>query len=796
MPESELERLSREGLLSLTLDEMKAIQSYFQRINRDPTDAELETIAQTWSEHCYHKTFKARFSYRERDGSETQKITENGHRVYENLLKETIVQTTRDLNPSWCLSVFEDNAGVIAFDETDAVCFKVETHNHPSALEPYGGAGTGVGGVIRDVLGCGLGAKPVLNTDVFCFGPLNAPVEALPRGALHPKRIAHGVISGVRDYGNRMGIPTSNGAIYFDEGYIGNPLVFCGTVGLMPKKAIRKTVEPGDLVVAVGGRTGRDGIHGATFSSAPLESGITSSVVQIGHAIMEKKFMDVLLPARDKNLYRSLTDCGAGGFSSAIGELGKSTGVRVDLEKAPLKYPGLEPWEIWLSESQERMILAVPPEHWMALKSMFDEEDVEAVAIGEFTNDKKLTVIYQGDVVVDLEMDFLHDGLPKMQLEATWDEEQHRIQFASGKKQPALPSVIERNDIAGTLTALLQHPIIASKESVVRQYDHEVQGGSIIKPFMGVQQDGPSDACVFRPKLSSWKGVVVANGMNPEMGKYDPYLMAQLAVDEAYRNLTAVGGRSSYVAILDNFCWGSSKDPLALGGLVRAAEGARRVASAYGLPFISGKDSFNNTWKSNDGTLKSIPPTLLISAIGVLEDVRECVTSGLKKAGNLLYVVGLTKDQLKGSLAARLWNLENSHLPEINFFNAKELYERLRSALAKGWVASCHDVSEGGVLVALSEMAFGNVFGAEVDITNVGMDPSAFLFSETPSRFVVEVRSEQKSLFEGAFESDSIMLLGSVTENPFLLIKSQNKAIVKQPVKKLKQLWKESLKQL
>ncbi|MFN0116676.1 MAG: AIR synthase-related protein, partial [Elusimicrobiota bacterium] len=413
--DEELNRISREGMLSLTLDEMKTIQAHYQSINREPTDAELETIAQTWSEHCYHKTFKGQFTYSEMNLNGQKSLAGTGTRNYENLFKETIAKATHDLNQPWCLSVFKDNAGVIAFDDEDAVCFKVETHNHPSALEPYGGAGTGLGGVIRDVLGCGLGAKPVMNTDVFCFGPLDAGQKnknELPEGALTPKRIAKGVISGVRDYGNRMGIPTSNGAVYFDSGYVGNPLVFCGTVGLMPNDTINKMVQPGDLVVAVGGKTGRDGVHGATFSSAPLEKGITSSVVQIGHAIVEKKFMDVLLVARNKKLYRSTTDCGAGGFSSAIGELGSETGVKVQLEKAPLKYEGLAPWEIWVSESQERMVLAVPPENWNTLKTLFQLENIEATVLGEFTNDKRLHVTYHDQVIIDLDMNFLHNGTP------------------------------------------------------------------------------------------------------------------------------------------------------------------------------------------------------------------------------------------------------------------------------------------------------------------------------------------------------------------------------------------------
>ncbi len=805
--DAELERISREGMLSLSLLEMKKVQSHFGSIQRDPTDAELETIAQTWSEHCYHKTFRARCNYREEVLSGETPL---GDKRYENLLKETVFRATRDLNMPWCLSVFEDNAGVIAFDETDAIAFKVETHNHPSALEPYGGAGTGLGGVIRDILGCGLGGKPVMNTDVFCFGMLDTKPETLREGMLHPKRIANGVVSGVRDYGNRMGIPTANGAIYFDPGYTGNPLVFCGTVGLIPNDAIKKTVLPGDLVVTVGGRTGRDGIHGATFSSAPLEKGITSSVVQIGHAIVEKKAMDVLLQARDKKLYRSVTDCGAGGFSSAIGELGKETGVRVNLEKAPLKYPGLAPWEIWLSESQERMVLAVPPSNWNTLSAMFRAEDVEAVVIGEFTNDKKLTVAYQNEVVAEIDMGFLHDGCPKLELDAVWNSNKHCEVYRSdsvaleirnpgptltdGKMDPGLKH--SRMTVPDTLKALLSHPIIASKESVVRQYDHEVQGGSIIKPFMGNEHDAPTDACVFRPKLSGWKGVAVSNGLNPELGKFDPYIMAKLAVDEAYRNLIAVGGGLKHAAILDNFCWGDAKNTYDLGGLVRASEGAKEAAIAYQLPFISGKDSFHNTWRSPDGAVHSIPPTLLVSAIGVIDDVRGCVSSNIKGAGNLLYLVGETRGELLGSLAARLWGLKEGKLPTINFGEARVIYKKLQGAMKHKLVLSAHDLSEGGLAVAAAEMAFGGAAGVELQLPGKGWESATFLFSETPSRFLVEVSPDHKLAFEQTMGALFVELIGTTTKKVDFVVKENNLTIVQEPVKKLKDLWKNAIKGL
>lgn len=796
--DEDLKRISAEGLLSLSIEEMRTIQSHFKNLNREPTDVELETIAQTWSEHCVHKTFKAAVVYEENPDANSGRAL--GSKNYSNLLKETIAKATEDLALPWCLSVFKDNAGIIEFDDKDGVAFKCETHNHPSALEPYGGAGTGLGGVIRDVLGCGLGAKPVMNTDVFCFGDLNTPSDQIPAGALSPRRIARGVVAGVRDYGNRMGIPTANGAIYFDRGYVGNPLVFCGTIGMIPKTMIDKTVNSGDLVVVMGGRTGRDGIHGATFSSAPLEGGITSNVVQIGHAIMEKKTMDVLLQARDKKLYRSITDCGAGGFSSAIGELGKDTGVEVNLEKAPLKYRGLKPWEIWLSESQERMVLAVPPENWNALNMLCQQENVEAVAIGKFTDDHKLTVKYDNQIVAQLDMHFLHDGIPKLHLNALWNASEHIKSFSD--KDTGSPTKtfgddkLRRDDIVGTLKALMAHPVIASKESVIRQYDHEVQGGSIIKPLMGSAKDAPTDGCVFRPKLESWKGVAVSNGLNPEMGKFDPFVMAQMAVDEAYRNLITVGGGLTHAAILDNFCWGNPKSSLELGGLVRAAEGAKEAALAYGLPFISGKDSFNNTWKSNDGALHSIPPTLLVSAIGVLDDVRTCVSPGLKEEGALLYVIGETTDKLAGSWAAKLWNESTAALPAVDLANAKTNYKKLQSAMKHRLILSAHDLSEGGLAVAAAEMAFGSQKGVEINIPVEGISAEVALFSETPSRILVEISPMHQNEFEQTMGARVASLVGKVTKSPTFVVKQGEKVLVQEQVASLKTLWKKSLENL
>jgi phosphoribosylformylglycinamidine synthase II len=509
---SEAQLLQAGKDYTLSPAEMEAVVAHFRGLGRNPTDAEMESIGQTWSEHCVHKTFKARFDY---DGQ-----------VIDNLLKQTVIRATQELDKPWCLSVFEDNAGVIEFDDKWGVCFKVETHNHPSAIEPYGGAATGIGGVVRDILGTGLGAKPIANTDVFAFGPPDLPYDKLPPGVLHPRRVFKGVRAGVADYGNRLGIPTLNGAIIFDERYTANPLVFCGTVGLIPKEVAKKGKHsPGDLVVLVGGRTGRDGIHGVTFASVELTRDSTEmsfTSVQIGNAIVEKKVLDALLRCRDKKLFSRVTDCGGGGLSSAIGEMAEETGVKVYLERVPLKYAGLSYSEIWISESQERMLLAVPPEHADELIAIFQSEGSDVTVIGEFTDDKRLRLYYKDNLVCDLEMGFLHGGRPRLSLSAHWampDRSEPRIKEPASLNEPLLKILGSWN--------------VCSKEWVIRQYDFEVEGGSVLKPLVGKENDGPGDAAIIKPVLDSKKGLIISNGLAARYGDLNPYWMAASAIDEA-----------------------------------------------------------------------------------------------------------------------------------------------------------------------------------------------------------------------------------------------------------------------
>ena len=787
--------ISKKGQLFLNLVEMRAIKDYFKKIGRNPTDCELETIAQTWSEHCFHKTFRGRIKYAEKLRPESHKLKAG---KIDGLLKSTIMKVTKELNKPWCVSVFKDNSGVIRFDDKNNVCFKVETHNHPSALEPFGGANTGIGGVIRDPMGTGMGARPILNTDVFCFGLIDSPFSKLPDGVLHPKRVMKGVVSGVEDYGNKMGIPTVNGAILFDEGFTGNPLVYCGTVGIMPKDKSFKKTNVGDLVVVVGGRTGRDGIHGATFSSGELtheSETLSGGAVQIGNPIQEKKVLDTLMKARDKNLYSAITDCGAGGLSSAAGEMGAELGVRVDLDQVPLKYNGLSYMEIWISESQERMVLSVPPKDIEALLAVFAEENVEATVIGEFTATRKLELYYQNNLVCSLDMDFLHEGLPKIEKKAFYTQPRHK---AAKIKCP--------KDLTPSLFKLLARYDICSKESVVRRYDHEVQGGSVLKPLVGVLNDGPSDAAIVKPVLGSNKGVIVSNGINFRYGFIDPYWMAASCIDESLRQIISVGGSLKETAILDNFCWGNPDKPDRLGGLVRCAYGCYDTAKVFSVPFISGKDSLYNEYlpAGNSGAAKgrslSIPGTILISAISVMDDVDKAVSMYFKNKGDLVYIVGDTYDELGGSHYYALAGGIGNSVPIVREKQAKRIFDALSSATNKKLVKAMHDCSEGGLGVALAEMSFSGGLGVEAFLEGAPYQSrdkrnDYLLFSESNSRFVVEVDKSKQKDFEKTLKGLPFSLIGCVgAKNDFKVYGLDGKICINADIYELKDAWQKPLR--
>ncbi len=800
-----LARMSKEKTLALSLEEMHAIQGYYQRdevkakraaakLPENPTDVELEAIAQTWSEHCKHKIFNAKITY-EAPGEEREEI--------DSLFKSYIARATEKIRADlgeddYCLSVFVDNAGVWKFNDEWNLVFKAETHNSPSALDPYGGALTGIVGVNRDPHGTGMGARLFCNTNVFCLANPFHEGEIPPR-LLHPRRVLEGVRQGVEHGGNKSGIPTINGSLVFDERYLGKPLVFCGTGGIMPatvngKPSHLKEAYAGDRIVMIGGRIGKDGIHGATFSSEELHEGSPATAVQIGDPITQKRMIDFLLRARDEGLYTCLTDNGAGGLSSSIGEMAEAPGgARIDLALAPLKYQGLMPWEIFLSEAQERMTAAVTPENTDRFVSLAREMGVEATVLGEYTEGPDLEILYDGKVVGLLDMAFLHDGVPKMSLSA---------RFNPPEESPFDLPVPE--DLGGVLQALLASHDICSKEYWVRQYDHEVQGGSVVKPLVGEHGDGPSDAGVVRPVLESMRGVAVGHGICPKFSDLDAYHMAALAADEAMRNVVAVGADPDRVVALDNFCWCDPVQAPAnpdgrhkLAQLVRANKALYEVCTIYKMPLISGKDSMKNDY-SIGKTKISIPPTLLVSAIGQLEDAGLAVTMDAKTAGDAVYVIGETFDDLGATQYAAIRDAERGTVPKLRFpGETVESYRWLHRAMTSRLVASCHDISDGGLAVALAETAFAGNLGLLVDLrrvkqTGVTRDDS-LLFSETPGRFVVTVPRTAARTFETLL-GGAATFVGTVTADRQLVVTGLGgEVIIDLAISKLKEVWQQPL---
>jgi phosphoribosylformylglycinamidine synthase len=794
-----LMKISKEGILALSLEEMKAIRDYYKNkkvleerrklgLNDKPTDVELETLAQTWSEHCKHKIFNAVIDYT--DEKKTLKIN--------SLFKTFIKKSTEEIGKDWLVSVFKDNAGVIKFNDDWNLVMKVETHNSPSALDPYGGALTGIVGVNRDPLGTGMGSKLIFNTDVFCFA---SPFydKPLPPRLMHPKRIFEGVRKGVEHGGNKSGIPTINGSIVFDDRFLGKPLVYCGTGGIMPseingRKTHLKIIKPNDLAVMCGGRIGKDGIHGATFSSEELHEGSPATAVQIGDPITQKKMSDFLLEARDLDLYRTLTDNGAGGLSSSIGELAQiSDGCEIYLDKCPLKYAGLDPWEILLSEAQERMTVVVDSEKLDEFLSLAQRRGVESTIVGKFTDSGKFHVFYKDKTVAYIDMKFLHEGVPQMNLKAIWSKPRHD---ELNIKCP--------EDLTETLKKILGRLNVCSKEYVIRQYDHEVQGGSVIKPLTGFKNDGPSDAAVIRPILDSMEGVVVAHGICPKYGDIDTYSMAACAMDEAVRNYISVGGSLEHVAALDNFCWcdpiKSDKTPdgeFKLAQLVRACQALYDCTTFYKIPLISGKDSMKNDYMIG-GVKISIPPTLLISIIGKINDARKAVSMDAKQEGDIVYIIGLTKNELGGSEYYAIYNKIGNTAPSIDLESALKLYNSLSKAIDSGLISSCHDCSDGGLGVALVETAFAGGLGMNIDLRKVpkkDVNRNDFLlFSESQSRFVVTLKPENVKRFEEIMSGNAFDNVGKVTKNDFTVYGLDGEVCIKSDINELKDAWQKTLR--
>jgi phosphoribosylformylglycinamidine synthase len=774
-----LEQLSKDGGLALDGAEMAAVQRHYQQLGRAPSRMELETIAQTWSEHCKHKTLTGRVRF---EG-----------KVIDNLLKSTIAHVTHTLARDFCVSVFVDNAGVVRFDDEDSVCIKVETHNRPSAIEPFGGAGTGVGGVIRDVLGTGLGARPIASTDVFCLAPPDLPPAQLPAGCLHPRTVLEGVVAGVRDYGNPMGIPTVNGSVHFDADFVGNPLVYVGNVGILKTARAHKQARGGDVILALGGRTGRDGIHGATFSSLALHTEsekLSSGAVQIGDPIAERKVMDAVLALADADLFSAITDCGAGGFSSAIGEMADGLGAEVELQHAPLKYEGLAPWEIWISEAQERMVLAVPRGNLERALAICRAEACEATVLGEFTTAGRLVVRFAGTVHADLDLHFLHHGLPVRERQAVW--------VPPVVAEPELPA---EPDVARALLAVLGDFSVCSKEWIVRQYDHEVQAGSAGKPLVGPHHDGPADAAVLAPKLGSRRGVVLGNGLNPRYSRIDPAAMAECALDEAMRNVVAAGGDPDYTAVLDNYCWGNTNKPERLGELVRASFALRDLALRYRTPFVSGKDSLHNEFRAGDRTI-AIPGCILVTALSIVPDVARTLTSDLKQQGSLLVLVGLTRRELGGSVWYKLKGHLGASVPRVDAALGHAVLHGVHRAGAAGCVLAAHDCSEGGLGVAVAEMAIAGRLGVRVDLDAVplgpGLDAAALrpehvMFAESQSRILLEVAKDRFTDLRANLRDVPHAVVGLVTGDAAIEFTRGGRAVARVALTEALRAWQRPL---
>ena len=780
-------QIIRRGPLALDLPSLAAIADYFSKVEkRKPTDLELEALAQTWSEHCKHTIFAAAID-----------DLEGG--LYKTYIKGATkkIRKMRGADDI-CVSVFVDNSGAIIFDDKYLVTDKVETHNSPSALDPFGGSITGIVGVNRDTVGFGLGAKPIINRYGFCVADPGdeKPLYRSPGGvnqALRPRRILDGIVDGVRVGGNCSGIPTTQGFLTFHPGYKGKPLVFVGTVGLIPRAteagclSHEKAARPGDYIVVLGGRVGLDGIHGATFSSEALTAGSPATAVQIGDPITQKKFSDAIVKeARQRNLYSSITDNGAGGISCSVAEMAREcNGCRVDLEKVPVKYPGMASWEIWISESQERMTLAVPPEKWAELEALFSNRGVEATVIGEFTNSGRCRVSYEGKTVMDMELEFLHNGLPVKRLLT-------KVR-PSVENSVLLPSSDELflEDIFVKLFGRLN---LASHAYVSTQYDFEVQGGSVLKPQVGKGQiDGFTT--VVQPLPESAKGVALSQSLYPALSDLDTYAAAATAIDTAVRNLLAVGTPLSHIALLDNFCWCSSDDPERLWQLKECARACYDTALAYGTPFISGKDSMYNDFSGFDShdqkVLISVPPTILISSIGVVEDVAKVRSFALAKPGDLLYLLGAGGEEIGGSeylallkeenlVAAEAWGRAPKFTPEALL----PLYSSLQEWTAAGQFRSLYPLAQGGLALALGKGAMAQGFGCELEIP-ASERVDLFLFNEQPGRFLVSIAPEMGADLEKEFAASNVTRLGRVRDDEEIVVSQTGEIVLQTTVSTL-----------
>lgn len=765
-----LMELSKDKLF-LNLEEMKVIQDYFQKIKRDPTDCELEVLAQTWSEHCVHKTFRADLTI---DGKKKKPLIKR-------------IKETAKGHEKLIVSAFVDNSGVIDFYDGYGICGKVETHNSPSAIEPYGGAMTGSGGVFRDVLGTGQGAKPLISTDIFCFAPPNLPKKLLPPGCLPPDYILKRVVQGVRDYGNRVGIPTNNGSLHFHKDFRAKPTVAVGAYGLIDKKKAQKgKAKNGDLAFTLGGRTGRDGIHGATFSSGEMTDktkSVSGTAVQIGNAIEEKRVIDAVLIMQERGLIRAITDCGAGGFSSAIGEMAQNTGIKIQLENVPLKYASLSPWEIFLSESQERMVIAIDPKNSKKVMAICKTYNVEAAEIGTFNDSQRLQVFYKKEKVCDLSMDFLHNGLPQRHMIGKSKKKSVLTQSSMVQKQP--------EDLVRSWKKILADPNVCSKETIVRLYDHTVQGKSCLSPFGGVAMDAPNDGAIVKPFFDKPYGLVTTHGLNPVLNSIDPYWGSVWAITEAVANYVAVGGDLKNAALIDNFVW-PFPDSESLADLDKSVDACVDMAKVLNMPFVSGKDSLSSTYRYPDGKTLKIPPVLLISVFGKIPDVSKTASSDFKKTNSTIVFVGeQDTENLGGSIYL---NNITSDVPHVDKKLLPKTLETITKGIQKNTILACHDISEGGIAAALAEMCFGAGFGAEIDLEKISRRKADFtFFNETAGTFLVEVASAEAA--RKLFKNVPHVIIGRTNATNKISVSFGKKKTVTSEIDALKHAWQKPMKE-
>ncbi|MCF6366763.1 MAG: AIR synthase-related protein [Bacteroidales bacterium] len=807
--DEELIELSEDKILALSLEEMKTIRNYFKDeeviaerkktgLSEKMTDIELEVFAQTWSEHCKHKEFNAEITYEDKTTGE-KKIINSLFKTYIKGSTDIIQEHLKSNDNHWLIKVFDDNAGTVRATKDKLFVWKVETHNSPSALDPYGGAITGILGVNRDIMGTGIGGAELLfNTNVLCFGPPNYDKKLL-KGQLHPRRIMEGVVDGIEDGGNKSGIPTVNGSVVFDDRFAGKPLVFCGTGGIMPdnylgRNSWEKPIDVDDRIIMAGGRVGKDGIHGATFSSTEINEKSPQSAVQIGSPITQKKLSDFMIVAARKGLIKSSTDNGAGGLSSSVGELAEITnGAVVNLEKVPLKYSGLKSWEIFVSESQERMTIVVEPDKKDEFFKLAENMEVEVTDIGYFTNSGFLDIRFNGKIIHYIDLNFLHNGVPQKKMVAEWQ---------APKLQE--PENIKIEDYENVLLRLLSSLNISSRENIIRKYDHEVKGKSIIKPLMGEKGTSPQDAGVMRLEHDSFEGIAVSNGIMPKFGDIDAYEMSAGSFDEAVRQIIAVGGTlpntkkndDVFWTVNDNFSVPDSlyhpeKNPDGkekLAKLVQMCEALYNMSTFYDIPMTSGKDSMKNDFKA-EGVKISVPPTIVYSMVSKIKDVRKTVTSDFKAEGDLIYQVGKTYNELGASEFYKLYGELGANVPKVRKEEAKDTYLKMMQANEQDLISSAHDISDGGMLTALAECLIGTDFGAKITIDNLGeLGANAKLFAESHSRFIVSIKPENKEQFENIFK-EKAHYLGKVANKKVMEVFDNKTIIIESDLAEMENAW-------